>query len=63
MVLAVIAITDRVAPGMRQRKWGRILTGASPGVVAPIPNLGLSSALSSALLGWSKTLSREIGAC
>ena len=26
MVLSVIALTDRVLPGMRQRKWGRIVT-------------------------------------
>src|SRR5665647_3284467 len=26
MVLSVIAITDRVLPGMRERKWGRIVT-------------------------------------
>jgi hypothetical protein len=25
MVLSVIAITDRVLPGMRDRKWGRII--------------------------------------
>lgn len=62
MVLSVIAITDRVLPGMRRRKWGRILTSASSGVVAPIPNLGVSNALRSALVGWSKTLSREVGA-
>ncbi|GAA3528160.1 SDR family oxidoreductase [Amycolatopsis ultiminotia] len=61
MVLSVIAITDAVLPGMRERGWGRIITCASSGVVAPIPNLGLSNALRSSLLGWSKTLAREIG--
>jgi 3-oxoacyl-[acyl-carrier protein] reductase len=29
--------------------------------VAPIPNLGISNALRSTLLGWSKTLAREVG--
>jgi 3-oxoacyl-[acyl-carrier protein] reductase len=29
-------------------------------VVAPIPNLGVSNSLRSALVGWSKTLSREV---
>ncbi|NUP16081.1 MAG: SDR family oxidoreductase [Streptomyces sp.] len=62
MVLSVIAITDRVAPPMRSRGWGRIITSASSGVIAPIPNLGLSNALRGSLLGWSKTLAREVAA-
>jgi 3-oxoacyl-[acyl-carrier protein] reductase len=61
MVLSVIAITDRVLPGMRSRKFGRIITSTSSGVVAPIPNLGLSNALRLSLVGWSKTLAREVG--
>jgi 3-oxoacyl-[acyl-carrier protein] reductase len=61
MVLSVVAIADRVLPGMRQRKWGRIITSTSSGVVAPIPNLGLSNALRLSLVGWSKTLAREVG--
>ena len=61
MVLSVIALTDRVLPSMRQRKWGRIITSTSSGVVAPIPNLGISNALRLSLVGWSKTLAREVG--
>ena len=61
MVLSVIAITDRVLPAMRERKWGRIITSTSSGVIAPIANLGISNALRLSLVGWSKTLAREIG--
>lgn len=61
MVLSVIKITDRVLPGMRERKWGRIITSTSSGVVSPIPNLGISNALRLSLVGWSKTLAREVG--
>jgi 3-oxoacyl-[acyl-carrier protein] reductase len=61
MVLSVIAITDRVLPGMRQKKWGRIVTSTSSGVVSPIPGLGISNALRMSLVGWSKTLAREVG--
>ncbi|MFP5275516.1 MAG: SDR family oxidoreductase [Acidobacteriota bacterium] len=60
MVLSVIATTDRVLPGMRQRRWGRIVTSTSSGIVAPIPNLGLSNTLRSSLAGWAKTLAREV---
>lgn len=61
MVLPVIAVTDRVLPGMRARKWGRIITSASSGVVAPIAHLAMSNSLRLSLVGWSKTLAREVG--
>lgn len=61
MVRSVIAVTDAVLPGMRARKWGRVITSTSSGVVSPIPNLGISNALRLALVGWSKTLAREVG--
>jgi len=61
MVLGVIALTDRVLPSMRARGWGRVVTSTSSGVVAPIPNLGISNALRLSLVGWSKTLAREVG--
>ena len=60
MVLGVIRLTDLVLPAMRDRRFGRIVTNTSSGVIAPIPNLGLSNALRLALVGWSKTLAREI---
>ncbi len=60
MVLPVLAITDRAVPGMRTRKWGRIITSTSSGVLAPIPNLGISNTLRLSLVGWSKTLSTEL---
>lgn len=60
MVLSVIAITDRVLSGMKARGWGRILTSTSSGIIAPIPNLAISNALRMSLVGWSKTLAREV---
>jgi 3-oxoacyl-[acyl-carrier protein] reductase len=60
MVLSVIAITDRVLPNMRARHWGRVITSTSSGTVSPIPNLALSNALRLSLVGWSKTLAREV---
>ncbi|WBY02387.1 SDR family oxidoreductase [Ramlibacter tataouinensis] len=62
MVLSLMHLTDLVLPGMRERKWGRIVTSSSSGVIAPIPNLGISNTLRSALTGWSKTLAREVAA-
>jgi len=60
MVASVIATTDRVLPGMIARRWGRIITSTSSGVIAPIANLALSNALRLSLVGWSKTLAREV---
>jgi len=62
MVLSLIAITDRVLPGMRQRKWGRIITSTTSGAIAPIKNLAISNTLRAALLAWSKTLAAEVAA-
>jgi 3-oxoacyl-[acyl-carrier protein] reductase len=60
MVAPVIAITNHVMPGMRRRQWGRVVTSASSGIVTPIPNLALSNGLRLSLVGWSKTLAREV---
>lgn len=60
MVLSLISLTDLVLPSMQRQGWGRIITSTSSGVVTPIPNLGLSNALRLALVGWSKTLAREL---
>jgi 3-oxoacyl-[acyl-carrier protein] reductase len=62
MVLSVVQLTDLLLPGMRSRGWGRVVTSASSGVIAPIPNLGLSNSLRMSLVGWSKTLAREVAA-
>lgn len=62
MVVPVIAITDRVLPAMQRKGWGRIITSTSSGVLAPIPNLAISNALRLGIVGWSKTLSREVAA-
>ena len=59
MVVPVIRLAGLVLPGMRERGFGRILTIASSGVVQPIPNLVISNALRSSLVGWSKTLANE----
>lgn len=61
MVASVINLADLVLPGMRERGWGRLVTSTSSGVVVPIPMLGISNTLRSALLGWSKTVAREVG--
>lgn len=60
MVAALISLTDKVLPDMRQAGWGRIITSTSSGIVAPIANLAISNTLRVALAGWSKTLAAEV---
>lgn len=62
MVTPLIAITQAILPGMRAKKWGRIITLTSSGVESPIPRLAISNALRQSLVGWSKTLSSEVAA-
>lgn len=62
MVLSVIGIADQLVPAMRAKGWGRVVTLASSGVLAPIANLALSNALRLSLVGWSKTLAAEVAA-
>jgi 3-oxoacyl-[acyl-carrier protein] reductase len=62
IVLHPIRIAMRLLPGMRERKWGRILTVGSTGMVQPIPNLALSNILRAAIVGWNKSLSAEVAA-
>lgn len=60
MATSIFAITDAVLEGMIARKWGRIITIGSSGVVQPIPNLALSNGVRAAVAGWSKTLASEV---
>ncbi len=60
MVRPLIAITLKLVPAMRARRWGRVLTIASSGVLQPIPHLPVSNSLRSALVGYMKTLAGEV---
>lgn len=60
MVASLTDLSARVLPAMREKGWGRVLTIVSSGVVQPIPNLGISNALRSGLVGWSKSLANEV---
>ena len=60
IVVPVYTIAGLVLPAMREQKFGRIITIASTSVQQPLPNLVLSNALRSAIVGWSKTLSAEV---
>lgn len=60
MFLSAVRLTRLALPGMRQRRFGRIMAVISSGVVEPIPNLAISNAVRAALVGWAKTLAGEV---
>lgn len=62
MVRPVMALTLELVKTMRERRWGRILTIASSGVIQPIPHLPISNALRSSLVAFMKTLAGEVAA-
>ncbi|MGH8572014.1 MAG: SDR family oxidoreductase, partial [Gammaproteobacteria bacterium] len=62
LVLSPMALVARVMPGMRQRRFGRVLGVSSSAAREPIPVLMLSNAHRSGLLAAFKTLAREVAA-
>ena len=61
VLMSVIRLTREVLPGMKGKKWGRIINVTSLSVKQPVDNLMLSNALRSAVTAFSKTLSMEVG--
>jgi 3-oxoacyl-[acyl-carrier protein] reductase len=62
MVASPIRLIARALPGMRSRKWGRILSSGGAGMVTPLPNKVMDDTLRPALAGYSKALSNEVAA-
>ena len=60
-LLSVVRLVREVAPIMRARKWGRILTIQSVSVKQPVDGLLLSNAVRPGVAGLSKTLAPELG--
>jgi 3-oxoacyl-[acyl-carrier protein] reductase len=60
IVVPIFAMASLVLPGMRERRFGRIAVISSTSVQQPLPNLVLSNALRSSIVGWAKTLSAEV---
>ncbi|MGI8687580.1 MAG: SDR family oxidoreductase [Thermomicrobiales bacterium] len=59
-LMSAIRLTRACLPIMRQRRWGRIITGTSSTVKEPIPTMMLSNSLRSAVTAWSKTLADQV---
>lgn len=62
LVVTPMAIMARVVPGMRRRRWGRVLAVSSSAAREPIAGLQLSNANRAGLLAAMKHLAREAAA-
>lgn len=62
LILAPRVLIEAVLPGMRERRWGRIVNVGSSSTREPIPGLALSNSHRPGLVGLLKTLSREVAA-
>ena len=59
-LMSAIRATRLALPGMRERGWGRIVIVSSFAVKQPVAGLTLSNSIRLAVLGWAKTLSRQV---
>jgi len=57
---SVLELTRAVLPGMKERRWGRILNITSIAVKQPVDNLMLSNSLRAAVTGFARTLANEV---
>lgn len=53
-------LVQALAPGMRERGYGRIINIISTSVRQPIPGLGVSNTIRAAVAAWAKTLAGEL---
>ena len=56
-----VGLVDRCLPHLRESGRGRIVAIESSSVREPLPNLALSNAVRPGVVGWLKTLARELG--
>jgi 3-oxoacyl-[acyl-carrier protein] reductase len=59
--LSVVYFAKAVIPHMQKRQWGRIITVTSITTKQPVPDLVLSNAVRSAVVGLVKSLANEFG--
>ena len=60
LLMSVIELTNLVLPGMKERRWGRILNITSIAVKQPVDNLMLSNSIRAAVTGFARTLANEV---
>lgn len=60
--MSILHLNSAFLPGMKQQRWGRIVTVTSIAVVEPIAGLAVSNGIRAAVTGMMKTLADEVAA-
>jgi 3-oxoacyl-[acyl-carrier protein] reductase len=61
LLLSAVRLTNLCLPHLRRSPAGRVINIESSTVRQPADNLALSNAVRPGVVGWAKTLSREVG--
>jgi len=60
LLSSVLNLTRLILPGMKERRWGRVLNITSIAAKQPVENLILSNSIRAAVTGFAKTLADEV---
>jgi 3-oxoacyl-[acyl-carrier protein] reductase len=60
LLASVVGLINGFLPGMKQQRWGRIISITSMAVKQPVNNLVLSNSVRASVVGLMKTLSNEL---
>ena len=60
LLMSAVGLARAVLPGMKERRWGRILNVTSIAVKQPIDGLMLSNSLRAAVTGFARSLANEV---
>jgi 3-oxoacyl-[acyl-carrier protein] reductase len=61
LLVSAVRLTDLCLPYLERSPGGRIVNVTSSTVREPVDNLALSNAVRPGVIGWAKTLARELG--
>ena len=61
LLLSAVRLTNLCLPHLRKSRAGRVINIESSTVREPTDNLALSNAIRPGVVGWAKTLAREVG--
>ena len=62
LLASTVGFARAVLPGMRARKWGRIINVTSIAAKQPVDGLMLSNSLRAGVIGFARTLANEVAA-